>query len=95
MAPQQTWGGEFLCQDLAEMAATYWYNLTRNHGFVDGNKRVGLAACDVFLLMNGHDLALSDDGEAVELALQIATNEVTKDQVSSILRSRIRPYPSG
>jgi len=40
LAPQQTWGGEFLCKDIAEMAATYWYNLTSNHGFV-GRQQTG------------------------------------------------------
>jgi short-subunit dehydrogenase involved in D-alanine esterification of teichoic acids len=34
-----------------------------NHPFVDGNKRVGFAAADVFLRLNGHVLML-DDAEA-------------------------------
>ena len=92
LAPQQTWGGEYRCHDLAEMAATYWYNLTRNHGFIDGNKRVGLAACDVFLLMNGYDLELSDDGEALDLALRIATDAVSKEDVANQLREKMKPF---
>ena len=28
-------------------------SLTNNHGFVDGNKRIGFAAADVFLRRNG------------------------------------------
>jgi death-on-curing protein len=92
LAPQQTWGGEFLCKDIAEMAATYWYNLTSNHGFVDGNKRVGLAACDVFLLMNQLDLSLSDTGEAIEVALKVASSEMTKEELTELLRAQIRDF---
>lgn len=39
--------------DLIEEAAALWESLTMNHGFVDGNKRVGFAATYVFLRVNG------------------------------------------
>ena len=39
--------------DLIEEAAALWESLTMNHGFVDGNKRVGFAAVYVFLRVNG------------------------------------------
>ncbi len=39
--------------DLIEEAAALWESLTMNHGFVDGNKRVGFAAVYVFLRGNG------------------------------------------
>lgn len=39
--------------DLIEEAAALWESLTMNHGFVDGNKRVGFAAAYVFLRVNG------------------------------------------
>lgn len=39
--------------DLIEEAAALWESLTMNHGFVDGNKRVGFAATYVFLRING------------------------------------------
>ena len=39
--------------DLIEEAAALWESLTMNHGFVDGNKRVGFAAVFVFLRING------------------------------------------
>ncbi|SFZ81184.1 death on curing protein [Devosia enhydra] len=42
--------------DLIDEAAVLWESLTMNHGFVDGNKRVGLAAADVFLRLNGHKI---------------------------------------
>ena len=39
--------------DLIGEAAALWESLTMNHGFIDGNKRVGLAAVLVFLGLNG------------------------------------------
>ncbi len=39
--------------DLIEEAAALWESLTMNHGFIDGNKRVGFAATYVFLRING------------------------------------------
>jgi death-on-curing protein len=52
-APRATFGGEALMQDGGEIAAAYLFYLYRNHPFVDGNKRTALAACLVFLEING------------------------------------------
>lgn len=52
-APQATFGGRPLISDPIEVAAAYLFYLCRNHPFVDGNKRTALAACLVFLAMNG------------------------------------------
>ena len=38
---------------LAEEAAALMESLANNHAFVDGNKRVGFAATDTFLRING------------------------------------------
>ncbi len=52
-APQATMMGEPLISDTVEIAAAYLFYLCRNHPFVDGNKRVALATCLVFLSENG------------------------------------------
>jgi death-on-curing protein len=41
---------------VATLAAAYAFGLARNHGFVDGDKRVAFVAADVFLGLNGCDL---------------------------------------
>ena len=51
-APQASFGGEPLISDPVEIAAAYLFYLCSNHPFVDGNKRVGLASCLVFLEIN-------------------------------------------
>lgn len=54
-------GGDYLHADICEMAAAYLFHIIRNHPFVDGNKRTGLVASLVFLIMNGFELHASED----------------------------------
>jgi death-on-curing protein len=39
--------------NLQTQAAALYFGLAKNHGFSDGNKRIALAATDVFLQLNG------------------------------------------
>lgn len=41
-------------EDLIEGAAALWESLAMNHPFVDGNKRVAVAAMVTFLAINGY-----------------------------------------
>jgi death-on-curing protein len=55
--PRPTFGGEDLYPDLFSQAAALMDSLIRNHPFVDGNKRTGIAAAALFLMANGYRLA--------------------------------------
>ena len=86
-APQATMLGEPLLADAVEIAAAYLFYLCRNHPFVDGNKRVALATCLVFLSENG--LLPSDrlDADAWEaLTLDVAASRLDRAQTTSRLR---------
>jgi len=87
--PLATFGGERLHDSVWEQAAAYLFHLTKNHPFVDGNKRVGLACCLVFLRMNGHRVQATDD-ELVELVEGVAGGGVTKSDVAVFLQSHAR-----
>jgi death-on-curing protein len=51
-------------------AAALGFSLIQNHPFIDGNKRVGHAAMEVSLLLNGVELvATTDESESVVLAV--------------------------
>jgi len=78
--PQSTFGGQDLHSGLAGKGAAYHFHLCANHPFVDGNKRVAVAASEVFLLINGHELSATDD-EIEKLTLGVARGELSKDQV--------------
>jgi death-on-curing protein len=47
--PPMSIGGEYLYPTLAEKAAVLAFSIIRNHPFIDGNKRTGHAAMEVFL----------------------------------------------
>src|SRR5579862_7350255 len=58
--PGQKFGGNFLHEDIAAMAAAYLFHIVCNHPFVDGNKRTGTAAAIMFLEMNEVELIADD-----------------------------------
>lgn len=74
--------------DLAACAATYAYHLTQAHAFIDGNKRVGAAAMEVLLVVNGEGLDAEDD-EIHDLIVGIASGTRTREDVEAWLRSRL------
>lgn len=68
--PPQAFGGSYLHEDLAAMAAAYVYHIVRNHPFADGNKRTGTHTGIAFLELNGHELDLPvDDTEQLVLGV--------------------------
>lgn len=87
-APMASFGGEYLHPDLASMAAAAMFSLISNHGFVDGNKRVGTLAALVFLDNNGLE-ELPDAGELEKAAFGVARGEMTRDELVSWSRERL------
>jgi death-on-curing protein len=75
--PRQSFGGEYLHKTLFEMAAAYAFHIAESQGFVDGNKRAGLAAATAFLAMNGYDLV---EREELLYAAMIAISDRTLDK---------------
>src|SRR5215471_9391931 len=66
--------------DLATCAATYAFHLTRNHPFVDGNKRVGAAVAEIFVRLNNAQLTATND-EIVAMFLGIADGTISREEV--------------
>lgn len=87
--PQSSFGGSSPYADTVEIAAAYLYYLCGNHPFVDGNKRVALGACLVFLQLNGYTPA--PDGEDWEnLTLAVAAGVLSRDEVTAKLRKLVK-----
>jgi death-on-curing protein len=89
-APQATMMGQPMITDPIEIAAAYLFYLCSNHAFVDGNKRVALATCLVFLSENGllknEELSV-DDWE--NLTLAVAAGVLSRDEVTAKLRQLV------
>lgn len=75
--------------DVLEEAAALWESLTMNHGFVDGNKRIGFAATYIFLRLNGYYLNV-DAAVATRFILKsIEAGTFTKDNLNDWLRGNV------
>ena len=84
-APQASFGGKSPYADLEEVAAAYLFYLCRNHPFLDGNKRVALGACLVFLRLNGIE-PQPDGPEWESLTLDVAASILDRDEATARLR---------
>ena len=88
--PQMSFGGDELYPTLADKAAALCFSLVLNHPFVDGNKRIGHAAMETFLILNGFELhADVDDAESV--ILRLATGELVRADFNDWVSQRIVP----
>jgi len=85
--PQMTFGGEDLYSDVESKAAALLHSLVMNHPFVDGNKRTGSAVAELFMSLNGLELAATDD-ELVEVTLAAARGELNAEALAIWLRQR-------
>ena len=88
--PAATFDGEDLYPDLASKAAALMHSLVQNHPFVDGNKRVGVMAAELFLLVNGVELVATDD-ELEDLTMAVARGEIDAESLAIWVRQRLAP----
>jgi death-on-curing protein len=86
--PRMTFGGEDLYPTIAEKAAALGFSLISNHPFVDGNKRTGHAAMEVFLFLNGYEIDASVD-EQERIILQLAAGELERQAFTEWLRVHV------
>ena len=68
-----------------DLAAAYGYGFIKNHVFVDGNKRVGLAAMAAFLYLNGYEMS-STEVEEVVIVLEVASSRCTQAELAKWLQ---------
>ncbi len=76
--------------DIAELAASYGYGISRNHPFNDGNKRTAFIVVELFLMLNGYEL-VADDGACVLTMLDVASGDITEEALAQWIRANIKP----
>ena len=91
--PQMEMFGSELYPTIAEKAGILGFSIILNHPFLDGNKRIGHAAMETFLFMNGYEIEASVD-EQESIILQVAAGEMTKEVFTEWLKSKIKPLGS-
>ena len=79
---------------LADKAVALGFSLIKNHPFVDGNKRIGHAAMEVFLLLNGYEIdSHVDDQERIILG--VAAGTTSREEMKAWLEDHIVALKEG
>lgn len=68
------------------LAAGYAFGISRNHPFLDGNKRTSLVDAELFLDLNGVELTASN-AECVTTFLRLAAGELTEAELADWITS--------
>jgi death-on-curing protein len=74
--------------DMARLAAAYAFGITRNHPFVDGNKRAAFMSIGLFLERNGLHLR-ADKAAAARMMFGIASGDIGEGELASWIRDHI------
>ncbi len=91
--PRMTFAGQELYPSLAEKAAALGFSLVCNHPFLDGNKRVGHAAMETFLVLNGWELAAGVD-EQEQVILQLAAGSLKRGEFTAWVQAHLHQRPT-
>jgi death-on-curing protein len=91
--PAKTFGGEDLYVDLAAKAAALLHSLALNHPFVDGNKRISVAAAEFFLEYNGQGIRAIDE-EIEAITMSVAEGKLAVEALAIWVRQRLTELPS-
>lgn len=83
--PKAKFGGKELIPDLYDKAAALMESLVMNPPFVDGNKRIGIAAASLFLKRNGRRVVCTQD-EMISMTLQVAKGKLKAPRISEWFR---------
>src|SRR3954462_2079407 len=86
--PTMTFGDRDLYPSVETKAAALAYSLVMNHPFVDGNKRIGHAAMEVFLVLNGYEIVASAD-EQERVVLDLAAGRLGRESFTGWLRAHL------
>ena len=91
--PRASFSGEDLYGTLEDKAAALGLSLIANHPFIDGNKRVGHAAMELFLMLNGFEIDASVD-EQEAIVLRLASGKMNRVQLCVWLKKHTRKLAS-
>ncbi|MFU0506680.1 type II toxin-antitoxin system death-on-curing family toxin [Pseudaminobacter sp. NGMCC 1.201702] len=76
--------------DLHDLAAAYLFGIVKNRPFVDGNKRTGLAATDLFLYFNGLSLEAEQE-DLIQFLTMVAAGEIDEAGATAFFRDHTEP----
>lgn len=76
-----------LYKEIEEKISAITYGLVKNHGFVDGNKRIGISVMVLLLKLNRINIKYSQL-ELIELGLKIADGTFSENDINMWISSK-------
>lgn len=89
--PEATFDGQYLHENIYMMAAAYFFHISQNQPFMDGNKRTGLLAMYTFLRINGFLLNTEND-VVYPVLLDVAEGRLGKADLASFIQQNTYKY---
>lgn len=83
-----TFDGHDIYKEVEEKISVITYGLIKNHGFVDGNKRIGVSVMLLLLRMNGMKIQYSQN-ELVQLGVDISSSTVNENGIKQWIINHI------
>ncbi len=83
-----SFAGKDLYPTIEGKASAICFSLVMKHPFVDGNKRVGHAAMETFLVLNGQELR-ADIDDAERVILQLADGQLSREEFLGWVTRRV------
>lgn len=71
----------------SRLAAAYAVGVSRNHPFVDGNKRAAFISMALFLALNGSRLR-AEQVDATNIMLRLAAGEISEEELTTWIKER-------
>jgi len=84
-----TYDGQDLYPSIIDKISVITYSLVNNHGFVDGNKRIGIAVMVLLLKMNNIKVYYTQQ-ELTDLGLKIAQGLMKEKNISNWIKERVK-----
>jgi death-on-curing protein len=82
--PFMMFNGKYLYESITDKATSLLYSLIMNHPFIDGNKRTGHAAMEIFLFLNGYKFSC-DENEQEKMILKLASGNLPRESLKDWL----------
>ncbi len=77
-------------KSLSLQAAALLQSLTRNHAFIDGNKRLAFATAAIFLRMNNYRLTVETDAGEAFIIERVIKSKAEIDEIAGWLEKHMQ-----
>ena len=85
--PQAAFGDTEFYPDVFTKVAVLMDGLTRNHAFIDGNKRISISTAVLFLQVNGYRLTATNP-DLEQFAIYVTTTKPSIDEIADWFRAK-------